>query len=183
MATVLFPMLIRDPGSAWRKTWQSALIVSAVMIAAFIGVWWLGAWIITAVFGASFEPAYHILLWLMPAVLATSVTSILSQFVVAEGFPRSLVALWLGGFALCAGLGVPLANAKGPIGVAQATSLSAVFVCLGVLALTVRRLQGHARQPFASLKEFTCPTSSLPTLCPCLTAPNSKSARAPRSNT
>jgi O-antigen/teichoic acid export membrane protein len=141
MATVLFPMLIRDPAAAWARTRQAILLVAVVMLAATGGVWWLGEWAIGLVFGAAFAPSYEILLWLMPAVLAISVTSILSQFVVAEGFPRSLVALWLCGLALCAGAGMLLVDARGAVGAAQAQSISAVLVCAGVLFLTRRRLR------------------------------------------
>jgi len=139
MAMVLFPALIRDPGDAWRQTRQAVLIVSGIMLLVAAGVWLLGEPVITAVFGAQFAPSFHVLLWLLPAVLAISVTSILSQYVVAEGFPRSLVALWIAGLAVCVFAGIALVDANGAIGAAQAQSIGAVAVCLGVVLLTLRR--------------------------------------------
>jgi O-antigen/teichoic acid export membrane protein len=139
MAMVLFPTLIRDPSDAWRQTRQAVLIVAAIMLAAGAGVWLLGEPVIRLVFGAQFAPSFHVLLWLLPAVLAISVTSILSQYVVSEGFPRSLVALWIVGLGVCVLAGVALVDAHGAIGAAQAQSIGAVAVCLGVMALTLRR--------------------------------------------
>lgn len=141
MATVLFPVLIRDPRDAWVRTRQAALIVSGLMLAASLGVWLLGEWAIQFVFGQKYGPSFSILLWLMPAVLGVSVTSILSQFVVADGFPRSLVALWLSGLALSIGLGIPMVASNGAIGAAQAQSLAALMVCAGVMVLALRRVR------------------------------------------
>jgi len=141
MALVLFPMLIRDPAAAWKRTRQALWLVVAVMTAVSLGTWWLGEWAISLVFGAPFAPAARILLWMLPAVFAISVTSILSQYVVAQGFPRSLVVLWLSGLALAVAAGIPLVISRGAVGAALAQSLSAVIVLLGVLALTLRRLR------------------------------------------
>jgi O-antigen/teichoic acid export membrane protein len=139
MAMVLFPTLIRDPSDAWRQTRQAVLIVGGIMLAAGAGVWLLGEPIIKLVFGAQFAPSFHVLLWLLPAVLSISISSILSQYVVSEGFPQSLVALWIVGLGVCVFAGIGLVSAKGPIGAAQAQSIGAVAVCLGVVALTLRR--------------------------------------------
>jgi O-antigen/teichoic acid export membrane protein len=139
MSIVLFPTLIRDPGSAWRQTRLAVFIVAAIMLAAGAGVWLLGEPVIRLVFGAQFAPAFLVLLWLLPAVLAISVTSILSQYVVAEGFPRLLVALWIVGLLTCVLAGTRLVDVNGAIGAAQAQSMGAIAVCLGVVALTLRR--------------------------------------------
>lgn len=141
IALVLFPMLIRDPAAAWKRTRQAVWLVAAIMTAVSLGAWWLGEWAISAIFGAPFAPAAQILLWMLPAVFAISVTSILSQYVVAGGFPRSLVALWLCGLVLAIAAGIPLVNSRGAVGAALAQSLSAVAVFMGVLALTFRRLR------------------------------------------
>lgn len=139
MAMVLFPILIREPKGAWASTRQAALVVLAVMVLACVGVWFFGDWAIRLVFGDRFGPAYRVLLWLMPSVLALSVTSILSQFVVSGGFPRSLVALWVAGVALCIAIGVPLVSSAAGIGAAQAQSLAAIVVCAGVVVLAFRK--------------------------------------------
>jgi len=139
IAMVLFPTLIRDPDDAWRKTRQAVLLVIGCMLAIGAGVWLVGELVITTVFGTEFAASYHVLLWLLPAVLAVSVSSVLSQYVVAEGFPRSLVALWIAGLGLCVFFGIPLVDASSVIGAAQAQSFGAVAVCFGVIALTVRR--------------------------------------------
>jgi O-antigen/teichoic acid export membrane protein len=139
MAIVLFPTLVRDPGDAWRKTRQALLITLALMSLLSAGVWLLGEPVLEVVFGAAFVPSYPVLLWLLPAVLAISVTSVLSQYVVAEGFPRSLVALWIAGLIASAGVGALLVDRFGAIGAAKCQSAGAVLVCAGVIALTLRR--------------------------------------------
>jgi O-antigen/teichoic acid export membrane protein len=139
VAMVLFPSLVREPELAWGKTKQAMVIVVAVMSLGSVGVWLLGEPILKLLFGIEFAPAYPVLMWLLPAVLALSVTSILSQYVVSEGFPRSLVVLWIIGLAVCIAAGTVLVESRGAIGAAQAQSIGAVLVCIGVLALTARR--------------------------------------------
>jgi O-antigen/teichoic acid export membrane protein len=141
MALVIFPMLVRDPVSAWPKTRSALWLVMLIMGVASLGTWLFGEWAISLVFGESFSSSAQVLLWMQPSILAIAITSILSQYVVAEGFPRSLAALWVGGLAVTILSGIPLVGRYGANGAAMAQSVSSVFVLIGVLALTLRRIR------------------------------------------
>ncbi len=141
IAMVLFPMLIRQRAGSWRTTRQALSITLAVMSVACIMAALLGRTLIPLVFGQAFAPSYQVMLWLLPGVVLVSITAVLSQFLVADGFPVALVATWAAGLAVCVFVGVPLTQSFGSIGAAAAQSIGIGVVTIGVALLTVRRVR------------------------------------------
>jgi O-antigen/teichoic acid export membrane protein len=137
---VLFPMLIRQGGSSWATTKQALGATVVLMSVSCVAAAVLGKPVIPLVFGAQFAPSFDVLLWLLPGVLLISITTVLSQFLVSEGFPFGLVLLWGLGLATCIVAGIPLTRAFGAPGAAAAQSIGTGAVCVGVALLTMRRV-------------------------------------------
>lgn len=137
---VLFPMLIRQTGGSWETTRQALLATVGLMLVACTGVAAIGRPIISFVFGAEFAPSFDVLLWLLPGVLFISATTVMSQFVVKDGFPSVLIVWWAAGLVVCLVSGVPLTQTHGASGAAAAQSLGMAVVCAGISVLTLRRI-------------------------------------------
>ncbi len=139
VSMVLFPMLVKQDRGRWQTTWQALRYGTAMMavvcaIAAIVG-YPLIAW----VFGRPFSQSYFVLLWLLPGVMMLSMTTILSQFIVAKRFPRSLIMIWAVGLTVCICVGWPLTALFGANGAAAAQSAGTVVVFVGC-ALLARRV-------------------------------------------
>lgn len=136
---VLLPKLIRQRSRGPASPRGALTLTVAMMVAACGVVAAVGRALIPFVFGESFALAYEVMLWLLPAVLFTSVTTVLSQFIVAEGFPVALVAVWLCGLVVAGVAAAILVRDHGAIGVSAAQSIGALVVCSGTVALARKR--------------------------------------------
>jgi len=137
---VLFPRFVQNPGRAWDSARAALGLAIAVMAALCAVAAAIGGVLIPALFGESFAPAYKVMLGLLPAVLLVSATTVLSQFLVAKGFPGLLIVAWLAGVLVSVLAGLRLVPIHGAFGAAIAQSLGAFVVFLGVCALTFERL-------------------------------------------
>jgi antigen flippase len=136
---VLFPMLIRNGSGSWDTTKQALKGTVIVMSLACLATLAVGGYVIPLVFGQDFAPAFDVLVWLLPGVLLISITTVLSQFLVADGFPGALVVLWAVGLGISVAFGVPLTRSYGAAGAAAAQSIGTAAVCVGVAVMSLRR--------------------------------------------
>ena len=143
---VLFPMLIRQRTETWTTTRQALMVTSCVMLVACVLAALLGRPLIPLVFGHAFTPSYGVMLWLLPGVILISITTVLSQFLVADGFPMVLVVNWAVGFGCCFAAGIPLTQRFGASGAAAAQSIGIAAVAMGAILLTAQRIRGVARR-------------------------------------
>jgi O-antigen/teichoic acid export membrane protein len=135
---VLLPTLIRQ-GPRARASLRGALAFTALlMAAACLTAAVVGGVLIRLAFGESFAPAYPALLWLLPGVFFLSLTTVLSQFLVNEGFPILLVGVWFCGLVAACAAGVVLVRQHGAVGASVAQSVGALVVCVGTAALSRR---------------------------------------------
>lgn len=141
---VLFPTLIKHSANAWSATREALLVTMGAMALASVGAIAFGHALLPLVFGSPFEGSYAPLVALLPGVLCISAVSVLSQFLVSQAFPLSLVMIWIAGFAITACAAALLYAMYGTVGVAAAQSIGSASVLIGVIALTARRLKsGH----------------------------------------
>jgi O-antigen/teichoic acid export membrane protein/glycosyltransferase involved in cell wall biosynthesis len=137
---VLYPYLVRrhahDSWPEVRRTARSTLVLMALLCALAA---LCGPWLIPLVFGARFSAAVLPLWWLLPGVLAYSLVSVLSQYLVARSFPRSLIVAWGAGLLVALAAGAPLTARFGAAGGAAAQSLGALLVAIAVVLIARKR--------------------------------------------
>ncbi len=146
MALVLFPTLIMAKGDRFAATLRSMAIVGLLLAAGCGMVALLAEPFVRTVFGAKFLETVPLLRWMLPGVFFLGLTSVLSQYLAASGFPLSLVAVWIGGSVAAAGLGWLLIPGSAGVGAAMALSLSHTLIFFAVLTLSVF----HARRTAAA---------------------------------
>jgi len=139
VATVLFPRLVRQVDGSWlsvrralRGTLLAMVIVCGVVAA-------LAVQAIELLFGRAFYPAIPAVRLVLVAALFTTVTTVLSQFVVAQRFPGALIAVWAAGLVTMCAAGALLAGRFGATGIAAAQSIGSAVVCVGVVILALRK--------------------------------------------
>jgi O-antigen/teichoic acid export membrane protein len=109
-----------------------------------VAVGFLAEPFVRIVFGVRFAPAVPALRWMLPGVFFLGLTSVLSQYLAASGFPRLQSAAWMVGSVMAAGLGrvlIPIASATGA---AMALSITHAAVFLMIAAISVRAARGVA---------------------------------------
>jgi len=142
---VIFPRLVKTRAGAWPET-RAALVGTLVLIAASCALAvGLGPLVLPAVFGRAFADAYEPMLGLLPAVVCISAVSILSQFVVARGFPILLVLTWLAGLGVTVLTAFKLYNAHGITGLAWSQSIGAAVVLAGLVGLSAEQISRDRR--------------------------------------
>jgi glycosyltransferase involved in cell wall biosynthesis/O-antigen/teichoic acid export membrane protein len=145
VSLVLYPYLVRSElHESWPEVRRTALRTLGLMTVLCLLAAVCAPWLIPLVFGGRFAGAVAPLWWLLPAVLAYSVSSVLSQHLIARSFPASLILAWAGGLAVALGVGAALTPRYGASGAAAAQSLGAALVCLAILAITRRRGAAYA---------------------------------------
>lgn len=142
LALVLFPRILRSD-QPHRLLMPQVLLVVGMILAVSLGFALLGPYVIRLLYGAAFDPAYQHLLWALPGAFGVGVTSILSQYLAAQGFPWALVLVWLVVALVQAGLALLLIPQHGADGAMMALSLAYVLTTALVAGLTlvVRRRQ------------------------------------------
>jgi O-antigen/teichoic acid export membrane protein len=139
-ALVLFPNLVAVDRDQWRRTATALWRVGAIHAAACVVAAVAARPVIGLVFGQAFLPAVPVLYLLLPGVFFLGLTSVISQFLAARGFPVQQAILWVVGVVVFAGLCVGLVPSQGPAGAAIALTVTqtAVFVMAAATALHVR---------------------------------------------
>ncbi len=140
VSMVLYPALVRQEGDSWPQVKRMLRVTMATMVVLCAGAAVTAPWLIPLVFGGRFAATPRLLWCLIPAVLAYSVTSVLSQYLVARRYPTSLILAWGIGLAAVVSVGPGMTRWLGATGAALAQSLSAVLVCAIVLGITWRHV-------------------------------------------
>lgn len=151
VGTLLFPRLAATECGAqrWAQTRRAAgrvLLATAALGAVSLP---LAGPAIRLLYGADFLPAVTPFLWLLPAVLLLSVSTVLNNYLAAEGMPWVVVAAPAAGTALNLVLNRELLPRLGVAG-ASIASVAAYALILALLAAHVRRgLPARAGPPTA----------------------------------
>lgn len=145
VATVIFPKLVRAVDGSWSSVRSALLGTTLAMLVVCAAVAVLAEFAIGLLFGRAFLPALPAVRWVLVAALFTTVTTVLSQFVVAQRFPGWLIAVWAAGVLTMCVVGALLVAAWGATGVAAAQSIGAAVVCAGVVVLARRQAASQLR--------------------------------------
>jgi len=139
VALVLFPRLIKDRGSRWQAT-QRATLGAAILMGVTCGLTAIVAGpLIRVLYAPAFVPAADVLRIMLPGVACLGIVNVLSQYLAAEGIPRTLVSIWAGAAALVAILSLLLVPSHAGAGAAAALSVTYGGVLIAVLVLARRR--------------------------------------------
>lgn len=140
---LVFPMLLRsDPAHRRRVMWNALFLLGGAMASTLVLTAVAGYWLVPMIFGTAFEASYPLMLWLLPQVLILSLTTIISKYLAAEGYPPAQVVAWFIGFVVQASLCFLLAPRWGAMGVAIATDASSFLVFLLLFAELFRGHRG-----------------------------------------
>jgi O-antigen/teichoic acid export membrane protein len=148
MAVVLFPALVTATSGRAGAMRRQAALAAVALAAGCLAVGLLAGPFVRIVFGPGFAAAVPTLRWMLPGVFFLGLTSVVSQYLAAIGFPMSLVATWIGGSLLAAVLGWLLIPIASGVGAAIALSLTHGLIFAAVAAQSLaaaRREQGVAR--------------------------------------
>jgi O-antigen/teichoic acid export membrane protein len=144
-ALILFPALVSARRGQFETTLRHLMTVGLLLAAGCLAVGVLAEPFIRFVFGAAFAPTVPLLRWMLPAAFFLGLTSVLSQYLAAAGFPLSLVAVWVGGSAASALLGWLLIPAWAAVGAAMALSLTQAGIFMAVFALCLSHARNEGR--------------------------------------
>jgi O-antigen/teichoic acid export membrane protein len=140
---VILPALVRQPSESWQAVCRAAGWIAVLMSGVCLLAGFCGYWLVPLVFGPAFGGAYPVFLAILPAVLAVSITTVLSQYLVAQGFPLAIVFVWLCGLAVMTAAGLVLAARWHALGAALAQSAGAIVVLIGMALLARRTSRAH----------------------------------------
>jgi O-antigen/teichoic acid export membrane protein len=135
LALVLFPKLIQDTSRRWETTLISLVITGAFMLAACALCAVLLAPLVQLVYGPAYLPAVSILSWMLPATIFYGLTSVISQFLAAAGFPRHVVTIWTLGFIVNLSLSYLLIPRLAGVGASISLSIAYAIIFFLQLAL------------------------------------------------
>ena len=146
IALVMFPSLVSASAGRFRLTLSNMAVGGLVLGLACGAIGVFADPFVPVVFGPDFAAAVPVLRWMLPAAFFFGLTSMLSQYLAASGFPLSLVAVWLGGAGASVMTGWMLIPRFGGVGAAMAQSLTYAAIFLSIFGLSVL----HTRRRSAS---------------------------------
>jgi O-antigen/teichoic acid export membrane protein len=138
IALVLFPKLVQDQKSGWRVATRQALLVGSGMCVICVIVAVVAEPFIVFTFGPAYEPAVPIIRWMLPGIVAVSVTTSLSQYVAAIGFPLTVTLAWAIAVVILVSLAAVLIPNHAGTGAAVASSISYLALLAMILVIGVR---------------------------------------------
>lgn len=147
LALVLLPRLVQDASSRWLTTLKSVGIIGGVMVVACLGAAVCAGPTLRILFGDRYAAGTPILLAMVPAAFFCSLTTVVSQYLAASGYPKELFGIWSMAWVGTVGLGLVLIPHQGGYG--AAVTLSVVYTGTFVLSLGLaylieqRRLASH----------------------------------------
>jgi O-antigen/teichoic acid export membrane protein len=161
LALVLLPRFVQNQDHAWRLLWRSLAETAAFMLAACVAAAWLVTPAIQFAFGTAYLAAAPMLIWMLPGVFFLGMSSIVSQYLAANGIPRRSIGIWAVAVLLQCLLGLWLIPLHG--GVAAAATFSIVYAVnfalqLG-LACSVAK-QRYAAPPQTTIQPISTIVSS-----------------------
>jgi len=143
VALVLFPTLIAATRGRFKSTVRQALMVGALLAVGCTTIALVAEPFVRIVFGTKLLPAVPVLRWMLPGALCLGVTSVLSQYLAASGFPRVIVVIWIGGAVASAVLGYLLIPTRSIVGAAMALSATQAAVLVAIVAVSVAHAIRH----------------------------------------
>jgi O-antigen/teichoic acid export membrane protein len=141
---LLFPKIVKAQEQAWQCLQQNLLATSLIMLIVCTLAYFLVAPFIQIAFGHDFLPACQILRWMLPATFFYALTSIVSQFLTAAGFPRSQVVTWALGLLLVIALNYLFIPHIGITGAALALSITFAFIFIVLYTIAIKLAQKTA---------------------------------------
>jgi len=107
----LFARVARgDPVQASAEVFRSIAVLYGLVCVVTIP---FAPLVIRVFFGTEFEDSTSLYYWLLPGIYALGMLTILSQHFAGRGFPRQLIAIWLGGLALNIALNLAFLPGRG----------------------------------------------------------------------
>lgn len=134
-ALLLFPDLIRNKATSWKKTQNMLVPIGIFMLITCLIISFAAKIFIPILFGSQFLPAVSILNWMLPGAFFLSLISITSQYLAANGFPISQVICWFIAFAIILVTSWILIPRFGGQGAGMALSLTYGLLCAKILGL------------------------------------------------
>jgi O-antigen/teichoic acid export membrane protein len=86
------------------------------------------------------------LLWMLPGVFFLALTSIVSQYLAASGFPRIVVGIWLVTFIILVTASLFLIPSLGGVGAAVSISLTYMLLFIMIVAAAFRLEAATAKE-------------------------------------
>jgi O-antigen/teichoic acid export membrane protein len=138
---LLFPNLVRaHPDSRWPEMLRALVRLGTAMAVLLLVAAAVVPFAVPIVYGAAFETAGPFTLAMLPTVQVVTLTTVVSQYLSAGGFPFGQVTAWIFGFLIQAVLSFALAGPYGGYGIAVASFISNAVV-LGLLAREAIKLR------------------------------------------
>jgi O-antigen/teichoic acid export membrane protein len=137
---------VSTPAAAWGRTWRQALAIGAPLggICLLVGV--AAPSFVQMCFGDAFADAVLPLRWLLPGAFFAGVTSVLSQYAAASGFPKSVAIVWVSGLALAVAASMVLVPLFAAAGAAIALSATQAVIFVLILGICLRLERGRCRE-------------------------------------
>lgn len=143
VALVLFPQLVRSTADAWSSTLRNLGVISLLLLMGIVVAALLAYPFIGLAFGKAYLPSVVILFYMLPSALFLGMAAIVSQYLAAMGFPKSLVLVWSLDLLIMLGTGYLLIPRLGGVGAAISISIAhaCVFMMLLILGVITHRRQ------------------------------------------
>ncbi|MBS0351361.1 MAG: oligosaccharide flippase family protein [Proteobacteria bacterium] len=138
-ALLLFPDLVQDPRNRWTKTKKALLTMGGPLFFLYLLLMLYGKTIIPVIFGQQFIHSTLLLQWMLPGSFLLGITSLLTQYIISDGFPNILVSFWIIGFITMLTLSSWLIPAHHSQGAAMSFSLAYTIVFLLVTWLAYQK--------------------------------------------
>jgi enterobacterial common antigen flippase len=140
VALVLFPKLVADPDRRWSMLLRSTRTTAVLIVVFCVAAAAFASPFIDLAFGPAFLAAVPMLLFLLPGIVLLAVTTILSQYLAARGFPLTLAGAWA--IALLIGIVASwiLIPSAGGVGASMglSTAYAVLFVLVSILTIVER---------------------------------------------
>ena len=145
IALVLFPRLAADRQGSWQRMRGSLAAVLVYVIGLVVATLLLSRPAIVLVFGADYAPSAEIVLYLLPGMALYGVSVIFSQYLAAQGMPKSLVVSWAIALTISIVLGLLLIPRFQ--GTGSAIAVSATYLCQFALVWMISLMTKRSHSP------------------------------------
>lgn len=149
-ALVVFPRLVRKDVGRYEATWRQAKLVAVIMLFACGVAALLASPFVKIAFGTPFISSVRIFYVMLPGVFFLGVSTIISQYLAAVGFPTRTLVVWLvttSCLFLFAGFLTPAYQAVGAA-IALSLSYAILFVLISLaVVMHARREKSESPQP------------------------------------
>lgn len=143
-ALVIFPRLVRQDLGRYEAAMKNARLMAVIMAAACIGAAILIQPFVTIAFGEAYAPAIQVFMAMLPGIFFLGVSTMISQYLAAVGFPLKTIAVWVLPVLCVVIFSALLVPRVGAVGAAIA--LSAGYVVLFAAMLYAARTEA-GREP------------------------------------